>query len=311
MKNINKLLKNMRNNYVLAPMHGVNCLAFRQLCLEYGAGLVSTPMIHANWLAKEKKLPKDIEFGNEKNISVQLVGENIKNMKIATKIVEDYADIIDINCGCPSPDIMALKCGAYLSKYPKKIGEIVNAVVGSTSKPVTAKIRSGWNENKINAIEVGKIIEDNGAVGVALHARTVKQGYSGEADWELIKKLKESIKIKVFGNGDVWSGELAHKMLKETKVDYVMIGRAAMSYPFIFKECLDVKYKPTIEDRHKCILRFIELYEKQKKQSIVELKQHLMWLFKGLDGAKEIRVKMASVKDVKLLKKMSEEFFHL
>lgn len=301
----------LKNRFILAPLHGVNCLAFRLLCKEYGAGMVSTPMIHANWIVKENKIPPDIELSkSERPIMVQLVGADVKLMKRAAEIVEPYADVIDINCGCPVFDAVKLEMGGYLMKKPETIGKMVSAVCSVTDKPVTAKIRSGWDDKHLNFLEVGKIVEDNGASGITLHARAVKQGYSGVADWGKIKKLKERLNIKVIGNGDAMDGKMARKMIDDTGCDFVMIGRGAMGYPFIFRECVKDNYKPTLDERKKCAMNFMKLYEsRQKHQNFSELRQHMMWMLKGLHGASKLRAQLTSVKDVESLKSSLKEFF--
>jgi len=304
------------NPFILAPLHGVNCLAFRLLCKEYGAGLVYSSMIHINWLIKEKRLPEAIEFSKEeKPIAVQLIGNDPKTVKEAVEIVEPYADIIDFNFGCPDGDVLGWKMGAYLVKHPEKIPKLLGAAIGATNKPVTAKIRSGWDEKTINCVEVGKMIEDSGADAVALHARTRKQVYSGKADWQLIKKLKEKVEIPVIGNGDVSNGFLGKSMLDKTGCDFVMIGRGAMGYPFVFKECNECldhgkEYRPTMKERHEAVKRLIYLYKnKQKRDNFSELKQHMMWSWKWLKGAKEFRVKLMNTKDEDGLLKLVEEYF--
>ncbi|MBT4824326.1 tRNA dihydrouridine synthase DusB [Candidatus Woesearchaeota archaeon] len=306
----------LENPFILAPLHGVNCMAFRLLCKEYGAGLVYSSMIHVNWLVKEKKLPEAIEFcKEEKPIAVQLIGNDPKTIKEAVEIVEPYADIIDFNFGCPDGDVLGWKMGAYLVKHPDKIPKILGAAIGATNKPVTAKIRSGWDEKSINCVEVGKMIEDSGAEAVALHARTKKQVYAGKADWTLIKKLKDAVNIPVIGNGDVTNGFLGKSMLDKTGCDFVMIGRGAMGYPFVFKECNDFlergkEYRPSMQERHDATIRLMDLYKnKQNKYRFGELKQHIMWSWKWLKGAKEFRVKLMQTKDENELLELVNEYF--
>ncbi|MBT4541167.1 tRNA dihydrouridine synthase DusB [Candidatus Woesearchaeota archaeon] len=303
--NIGKVKLN--NPFILAPLHGVNCLAFRLLCKEFGAGLVYTPMVHVNWLVKEKCIPESIELSkSEKPVAVQLIGNDPKTMKEAVQIVNDHApfvDIIDLNFGCPDGDVLGWKMGAYLVKHPEKIPSLIEAATSATNKPVTAKIRSGWDDKTINCIEVGKIIEDAGASAVALHARTRKQVYEGKANWSLIKKLKETVDIPVIGNGDVSNGKLGKSLLQRTGCDMVMIGRGAVGYPFIFKECnhylkTGKEYRPTLTERHNAILKFIDYYNnKQERYKFSELKQHVMWSFKWLKGAKGFRVDLMKTKD--------------
>ncbi|MEA3378149.1 MAG: tRNA-dihydrouridine synthase [Nanoarchaeota archaeon] len=288
----------LSNPFILAPLHGVNCLAFRLLCKDFGASLVSAPMIHIKRIINKKSLP--IEISNkEKPLSIQLVGNDVKEFRKAAKIIEPYADIIDINFGCPSKDIITNKSGGYLLRTPKKIGEIINTVVSTVSCPVTAKIRSGYL--KSNILTLGNIIEENGADAITLHARTVKQGFSGKASWAQIKILKKALTIPVIGNGDITKAQDAQRMINETNCDFVMIGRATMGYPYIFKECLNPNYQPSINERKNTIIKFINIYAKQKERSLSELKQHLMWMFKGMQNATKIREELSHIKEIKQL----------
>ncbi len=334
----------LSNPFILAPMHGVNCLAFMQICKEYGAGLVYSPMIHINWLEKEGKLPAQFEFSADKNkksnknkdnnnserpLTVQLIGNDPKKVKKAIEIIEPYADIIDFNFGCPDNDVSELKMGAYLMKQPEKIWKIINAATCATKTPITAKIRLGWDDEHINYLDVAKKIEDAGASAIALHARTREQRYSEKADWSAIKKLKEHVNIPVIGNGDVDSGRKAVEMLTSTGCDFVMIGRAAMGYPLIFRECnyaLERKkgnegergkefaqhheYTPSLDERHAALTRFIELFEKSRqKDDIASLREYIMWSLKGLAGAKSARAKLMKMKDAAEVKRIAEEYF--
>ncbi|MGI6782490.1 MAG: tRNA dihydrouridine synthase DusB [Acholeplasmataceae bacterium] len=231
----------IKNKLVLAPMAGVSNIAFRKICKEMGAGLVVAEMVSDYALHYENKKTFNLltMAEDESPISQQIFGSNLEYLVKAAKYLDQYTtcDIIDINMGCPVPKV-ALKsqAGAALMKSPEKIYEIVKAVKNEVSKPVTVKIRSGWDLNSINAIEVAKMVEKAGADAITVHARTRSQGYSGTADWKIIKDVKDAVKIPVIGNGDVTSGKLAKKMLDETGCDAVMIGRGAMGNPWIFRE---------------------------------------------------------------------------
>ena len=309
----------LKNPFILAPLHGVNCLAFRLQCKEFGASLVYTPMIHVNWLIKEKCIPDSIELSkDEKPVAVQLIGNDPVTMKQAVEIVEQHApfiDMIDLNFGCPDGDVLGWKMGAYLVKHPEKISSLIQAATSATNKPVTAKIRSGWDESSINCIEVGKMIEDAGASAVALHARTRKQVYEGKANWSLIQQLKETVNIPVIGNGDVSNGKLGKSLLTRTGCDMVMIGRGAIGYPFIFKECnhylkTGKEYRPTSKERHDAILQFIDYYKtKQQRYKFSELKQQVMWSFKWLKGSKSFRVDLMKTKDETELLNLVKAYF--
>src|SRR3989338_7017172 len=262
----------LKSRLILAPMAAVNCTAFRLLCKEYGAGLVYTQMIDADGLVAEKSKLLDNYVGfsdKEHPIAAQIVGANLDNMIKAVKILEEYADIIDINLGCPDSNVLGKKAGAYFVKHPNLIKRLVKPIVESTERPVTAKIRTGWDETSINAVEVAKILEECGCKAIAVHARTRKQQYTGKADWEVIKQVKESVSIPIIGNGDVFKPGSAKAMLEQTNCDFVMIGRGTIGNPFIFSRTnylLDHgKNAPeqTIEEIKMAFERFYALYQQQ------------------------------------------------
>lgn len=292
---------------ILAPMAGVNCAAFRLLCHEYGAGLVSSPMIVVNQIIRNpENLLKSICFlKEERPISVQLVGSDSVMAAEATKIVEPYADIIDINLGCPERDILALHAGSFMIKHPDQIKKIVKPVIDNTNKPVTAKIRIGWDENSINTLETVKILEDLGVCAIAIHARTTKQKYTGKADWNEIKKAKEIAKVPIIGNGDVFKPGTAKVMIEQTRCDFVMIGRGAIGNPFIFRRTNallnDGKNidEPTEQEKKQCFKKFLQYYKKyEKMRAFSELRQHAMWFTKGDTGSRMLRQKLMRAKTV-------------
>ncbi len=296
----------LESKYILAPLHGVNCPAFRLLCKRHGAGLVYTPMIHSLGLVKGDKDAQLFEvWKEEKPVTVQLIGNDPKIMAESVQFVEEDADIIDINFGCPDGDVCGQKMGAYLAKHPDKIPKLISAVVGATNKPVTAKIRSGWDDASVNCVKVAKMIEDAGTDAIALHARTRKQQYTGKADWGLIRQVKEQVEIPVIGNGDVWNHVDAARMVEKTGCDMVMIGRGAIGYPFVFKECVSGKnYHPGVDERRKVMMDFVELHGKQKRQPFSELKQHMMWLCTKMKGASKLRKDFMLTDDIEEVKKI-------
>ena len=227
---------------VLAPMAGISNTSYRKIVKKMGVGLIYAEMVSSNALTygnnKTLELLKMSE--EERPLAQQIFGSDVDTFVASAKIVEEkmHPDMIDINMGCPVPKVaLRAQAGSALLKNPEKIREIVRAVVASVKVPVTVKIRSGWDEENINAPLVAKVCEEAGASAIAIHARTRKQGYSGQANWNIIKKVKETVSIPVIGNGDVDSPEKALKMLEETGCDAVMIGRAAIGNPWIFKEC--------------------------------------------------------------------------
>ena len=302
---------------ILAPMAGVNCAAFRLLCREHGAGLVSTPMIVVNQVANnpEKIIQRICFLKKEKPISAQLVGSDSGLAAKATRIIDKYADVIDINLGCPEKDILALHAGSFMIKHPEQIKKIVNPVINSTNKPVSAKIRTGWDEKSINTLKVVKILEDLGVDAITIHARTKAQKYSGKADWNEIKKAKEKANVPIIGSGDVFKPSNAKAMLKQTKCDFVMIGRGAMGNPYIFTRTNALlktgKNIPEQNDQEKkkCFMKFLDYYKKYEHvRSFTELKQHAMWFTKGMKGAKGSRQSLMKVKSVDEILKIYEKW---
>ncbi|MBU0963385.1 MAG: tRNA dihydrouridine synthase DusB [Nanoarchaeota archaeon] len=301
---------NLKNNLVLAPMVGINDPAFRILCKKYGAGLVCTEMINANAIFKKNKatIKKLESFKEERPISIQLFGANIEMMKYAAKIAEKTADIIDINFGCPDSKVINQGSGAALLKRPKRIFEIIDGIVKNVKIPVTAKIRL----NK-DAIKISKLIEKAGASAIIVHARTPKQGYSGKADWNSIKEIKENVNIPVIGNGDICSGKDAYDILQLTKCDFIMIGRAAMTNPAIFKEIeyyLKKKEEKKISDREKIELFFeyTKIADKVGYPKFEFVKRHALNFSSGMRNVVSLRRKISTLKNIEDLKKEMDSF---
>lgn len=282
----------------LAPMAGVNTTAFRVLCKRQGAALIYSPMIVAKQLVgnTERILEQVNLVKEEKPISCQLVGVG-KEMEESARIISEYADILDVNLGCPDKDILALHAGSFLIKHPDQIKKSVGAVMAGTNKPLTAKIRIGWDEKSINYLEVCKLLEDLGVNAIAIHGRTKKQGYAGKANWDAIREVKQKVNVPVIGNGDVDSGTRAKAMLEQTGCDMIMVGRAAMGDPGIFhriKYFLDkgVEKKKRAERQFKLFNEFLELYVGYKGSQLSEVKTHAMWFTKGLSGSRYVRQKI-------------------
>jgi nifR3 family TIM-barrel protein len=309
----------LENPLCLAPMLGVNCTAFRLMCHNQGAALVYSPMIHSMGLVKaERNRDTWIDFVKEERpLAIQIIGRDPEIMKESLQYIEPHCDIIDLNFGCPDKDILGQKMGAYFSKHPEQMTKIINTLASHTNKPVTVKIRIGWDSQHLNQNKAAKIAEDAGAAAIAVHGRTMKQCYSGKANWEAIKQVKEKVNIPVIGNGDIWAADDAKQMLDHTKCDMVMIGRGAIGNPYLFKRCRALlkenKKLPdqTTEQKGKLLLQFIDLYNKvQPIKRFPELKQHAMWFCTGAKGAsKKRRVLMKARDEEELMKMVRKEFF--
>ena len=299
----------IKNQVVFAPMAGVSNISYRQIIKEMGAGLIYSEMISTMGIVYNGKKTIDlINFNeNERPISIQIFGSDLKSFVEAAKYIEEnfHPDIIDINMGCPVPKVaIKSQAGSALLKDPDKIYEIVKAVVNSTNTPITVKIRSGWDDKHINAVEVAKKIESAGASAIAIHARTRSQGYSGSANWNIIKEVKQSVKIPVIGNGDITTPELAKQMLDETGCDAIMVGRATLGNPWIIKEIVhyldtnELLSKPTKIERIEMIKTHYNLLKKYSNttHALLEIRTHALWYLKGIPGTKEIKAKICQAK---------------
>lgn len=309
----------LKNNIILAPMAGVSDLPFRLLCKEQGAGMTSMEMISAKAILYNNKNTESLLeiHPDEDCVSLQLFGSEPKIMAEIAKRIEDRPfSVMDINMGCPVPKIVNNHEGSALMKNPELVFEIVRAISEAISKPVTVKIRKGFDDEHVNAVEVAKAAEAGGASAVAVHGRTREQYYAGKADWTIIKAVKEALSIPVIGNGDVCSGPDAERMFKETGCDAVMIGRAAQGNPFLFKEVVSYlegkEYTaPSNKEMKETILRHADLQLQYKGEyiGIREMRKHLSWYLKGFEGAGKLRKNINEMETFGELKKIINDLW--
>jgi tRNA-dihydrouridine synthase B len=300
---------------ILAPMAGVNDIAFRLLCKEYGCGMTFSEMISAAALSRHNQAAiRLIDFDNAANnehpFGIQLFGQTTEQIVKAAKFVEDkYSpDVIDFNLGCPARQIVQQGAGCALLLRKNRIKEIVSSCTKELKTPFTVKIRSGMDSKHNVAVEVAKLCEEAGACAISVHPRTMKQAYSGKADWKIIKAVKENVSVPVIGNGDIFAPADAKKMIDETGCDYVMVGRAAMKSPIIFQQINDYlrkkHYKATDDAaRIKLIKKYLFLAEKHGV-SFFRIKLHCQHFTTGLKGGAEMRNRISTSKDVDDLRKI-------
>lgn len=304
----------IKNQVVLAPMAGICNSAFRRIAKEMGAGLIYAEMVSDKALLYKSKKTEDMLYmkDEERPISQQIFGSDKESFVEAAKIVCEkmHPDIIDINMGCPVPKVaVSAQAGAALLKNPDKVYEIVKSVVEAVSIPVTVKIRSGWDKNSINALEIAKVCERAGASAICVHPRTRSQRYEGLSDWNIIKEVKESISIPVIGNGDIRNVDDAKRMIELTNCDAVMIGRGVLGNPWLIRDIVNYledgalpKVISKDEKIDMCIKHMNYLLSfKDEKTAVLEMRSHIAWYLKGLDGVNEVKreiFKATTEKDV-------------
>ena len=293
------------NQIVMAPMAGISNSAFRRICKSFGCGLIYAEMVSDKAIMYNNKKTIDMLYMTDKErpIAQQIFGSDKESFVIAAKYIEKTMkpDIIDINMGCPVPKVaLRAQAGSALLKDPQKVGEIIKAVVENVKVPVSVKIRSGWDDKSINAVEIAKVIEASGASAICIHGRTRSQGYRGKVDLDIIKQVVEAVSIPVIGNGDIKTPEDAKRMLDETGCTAVMIGRGLLGNPWLIKESIDYletgKYNNNIAMEEKinmCITHLTYLTEiKSEKIALLEIRNHVGWYLKGIPHINEIKNKI-------------------
>ena len=307
------------NEVFLSPMAGVTDLPFRTICKEKGCGMLYTEMINAKALCYDdentKKMLNLEDDGHP--VAVQIFGSDPEYMGKAASIMNQYTnDILDINMGCPAPKVIKNGDGSALMRNPKLAAEVLTAVVKNSNKPVTLKIRKGWDDNSVNALEIAKIAEECGISALAIHGRTREQFYSGKADWDIIAEIKQSINIPVIGNGDVFDVQDAVNMLEKTKCDAIMIGRGSQGNPWIFNRINhymktgEVLPEPTLEEKISTAIKHMNLAvaEHGEYVAVREMRKHIGWYLKGLKNSAKYRDQINKITDYKEVISMLEEY---
>ena len=291
---------NLDNRVFLSPRAGVTDLPFRLICKEQDCGMLYTEMVNAKALCyDDQNTKKMLKIEEEEHpVAIQIFGSDPEYMGGAAKILNSYPnEILDINMGCPAPKVVKNGDGSALLKNPELAAKVLKAVVGNSEKPVTLKIRKGWDDTCINAVEIAKIAEDCGISAIAIHGRTRDQYYSGKADWDIIRQVKENVSIPVIGNGDVFEVEDAINMLNQTNCDAIMIGRGAQGNPWIFKrinhymQTGEILPEPTLEEKINTAKKHLKLAVEEHGEYVAvrEMRKHIAWYLKGLRNSARVR----------------------
>ena len=310
---------NLDNRVFLSPMAGVTDLPFRLICKEQDCGMLYTEMVNAKALCyDDQNTKKMLKIEEEEHpVAIQIFGSDPEYMGGAAKILNSYPnEILDINMGCPAPKVIKNGDGSALMRNPKLAAEVLTAVVKNSEKPVTLKIRKGWDDDSVNAVEIAKIAEECGISALAIHGRTREQFYSGKADWDIIAEIKQAINIPVIGNGDVFEVEDAVNMLEKTKCDAIMIGRGAQGNPWIFNRINhymktgEILPEPTLEEKITTAIRHMNLAvaEHGDYVAVREMRKHIGWYLKGLKNSAKYRDQINKITDYKEVITMLEEY---
>lgn len=297
----------LRSKYLLAPMAGVTDVAFRTLCRELGAGMTFTEFVSAEAIIRENSVSKRmLQIGaDESPVGAQIFGSNPDSVEAAARYVEAAVDAVDFNMGCPAWHVFSQGAGCSLMQSPNLVQDMLTRLRENISKPISVKIRAGIDDFHINCVQIAKIAQDCGVDALTLHPRTQKQGYSGSANWNLIKEVKETLSIPVFGNGDVRTPLDAARMLQETGCDAVMIGRAAKDNPFIFAQCVEYEKTGTFEPlseqkRQELLERYLDLAQKHEV-AFSRIRMQVAFFTKGMQGGAKLRERILKTKDINSL----------
>ena len=311
----------IKNKVVLAPMASISNSAYRTIIKEMGCGLIFAEMVSDKAVQYKNKKTIDLLYMTEyeRPIAQQIFGSDIESFKSAAKFIEEYMkpDIIDINMGCPVPKVaLRAQAGSALLKHPEKVYEIVKEIKETVSVPVTVKIRSGWDDKSINAIEIAKLCEKAGASAISIHARTRAQGYSGKANWDIIKQVKNAVSIPVIGNGDIKTPQDAKRMLDETGCDAVMIGRGVLGNPWLIKDTIEylesgkLNKEITLKEKIEMLKKHFEylINTKPDKLALLEIRSHIAWYLKGYPNLKDFKQELMFVKSKEQFNDVIERF---
>ncbi|PLX83654.1 MAG: tRNA dihydrouridine synthase DusB [Desulfuromonas sp.] len=306
------------NNVILAPMAGITDLPYRRLMKGFGAGLVFTEMVSANGLIRAGRRTRELlrSRPGERPLGIQLFGEDPEVLAEAAQQVNADGELLDLNLGCPVPKVVRNGAGSALLRDPVKAGKVVAAVRRATDLPLTVKIRSGWDHQSVNFLEVGRIAASEGADAVTLHPRTRSQGFSGQADWEHIRRLKETLAVPVIGSGDIFNAEDALAMLRQTGCDAVMVGRGAYGNPWLIRDILALQRglkpaPPSPPERLQAALLHLNLFLESfdSKKAVLDMRKHLAWYSRGLPGATAFRTLINRLQTVEEVRQAMEDFF--